>query len=154
MGRLIWVRLPWLKYRRREKGFKGHWLIAAGIETLLDLPSPFAQIILLRTIANTIPLNDYNPKWDFFWKQVAAEIPGRLPQQCRERCMPAAFLAQMTSGFLRISVVPCAPANSLLCVSNDSRNSSCKTAPSPSLMVLAHTCTQVHWLSKHPPASG
>jgi hypothetical protein len=89
-------------------------MIAVGIETLLDLPSPFAQIILLQTIANTIPLNDYKPKWDFFWKQVAAEIPGRLTQQCRERYMPAAFLAQLTLGFLCISVVPCAPANSLL----------------------------------------
>ena len=60
--------------------------------------------ILLKTIANTIPLNDYNPTKDSFWRQVAAEIPGRLPQQCRERYMPAAFWAELTWGFLRISV--------------------------------------------------
>jgi hypothetical protein len=51
-----------------------------------------------------------------FKNRVAEEIPGRLPQQCRACYMPAAFWAQLTWVFLRISVgrVRYAPA----CVSN------------------------------------
>ena len=98
---------------------------------------------LLLTVANTIPLNDYNPKWDVCWNLVAEKIPGRLPQQCRARYMPAAFLAQLTWGFLGISVgiIHYAPASSLLCVYNDSRDSSRKPAPSPS---LCYSLTHAH----------
>jgi hypothetical protein len=60
---------------------------------------------LEQTIANLIPLDAYHPTWDSFWNQVAAEIAGRLPRQCRERYMPGAFLAQLTWAFLCISVV-------------------------------------------------
>ena len=72
----------------------------------------------------TIRLNDYNP-CEYFRHQVASDVLGHLPQQCRERYMTAAFLAQLTSGFRRVST-------SLLCVYDDSRGSSRKPAPSPS----------------------
>ena len=67
-----------------------HVALAAPI--VLNVPDMWSRDednLLLQTIANTIPLNDYNPTKDSFWRQVAAEIPGRLPQQCRERYMPA-----------------------------------------------------------------
>jgi hypothetical protein len=34
--------------------------------------------LLLQTIVNTMSLNDYNPKWDYFWNLVETEIPGNL----------------------------------------------------------------------------
>ena len=87
-----------------------HVALAAPI--VLNVPDMWSRDednLLLRTIASTISLNDYTPKWDYFWDLAAEEIPGRLPKQCREGYMPAAFLAQLTWGFLRISVgrVPC-----------------------------------------------
>ena len=59
--------------------------------------------LLVQTISTKIRPNSYNPDCDVFWNLVAEEIPGRLPQQCRERYMPAAYLARLTWGFLRIS---------------------------------------------------
>jgi hypothetical protein len=117
--------------------------------------------LLVQNISTKIRLTSYNPDWDVFWNLVA-EIPGRLPQQCRARYMPAAFLAQLTWGFLRISVgrVRCAPA----CVSNDSRSKGRDTAttayasppspapspPPPSSLTHVHRCIgyrNPHWQS-------
>ena len=100
-------------------------------------------IFCCKTIANTIPLNDYNPTWDYFWNQVAAEIPDRLPKRCRECYMSAVFLAQLTWGFLCITFgrVQWASDTSLLCVSNDNRDSSWKSAPSPT---LCYSITHAH----------
>ena len=57
--------------------------------------------------------------------------------------MSSSFLAHLAWVFFRISVgrVPCVPDSSLLCVSNDSRDSSYKSAPSPSLYYLL-----THWI--------
>jgi hypothetical protein len=111
---------------------------------------------LLQTITNTIPMNDYNPgckllliryQWmitirDYLWYQVAAEVPGRLPQQYRHaRCFFGAVDLGVFGVFWVYLLTSCAPATSLLCVSNDSRDSSCKTAPSPSLW---HSLTHAH----------
>ena len=57
-----------------------HVALAAPI--VLNVPNMWNRDednLLLQTMANTIPLNDYNP-----WNQVSAEIPGHLPQQYRE----------------------------------------------------------------------
>ena len=71
------------------------------------------------------------------WIEVASEMPGRLPQQCQERYRLADILAELTFVFLRVTFrgSPCAPATSLLCVSNDSSSKGDATAfaspPSP-----------------------
>ena len=81
--------------------------VSLPVSTVLNVPDMWSRDednLLLQTIANTIPLNDYNPKWDYFWNKVAAEIPGRLPQQCRERYMSTSFLAHLAWFFFRISV--------------------------------------------------
>jgi hypothetical protein len=68
------------------------------------------------------------------WSDVALELPGRLPQQWKERYRLADTVAALTLVFLRISVgrVRCAPA----CVSTDSRSKGIDIAytstPSPS----------------------
>jgi hypothetical protein len=71
-----------------------HVVLAAPIVlNVPDMCSRDEDNILLKTIANTIPLNDYNPTKTSFWRQVTAEIPDHLSQQCRERYMTAAFFS-------------------------------------------------------------
>ena len=104
-----------------------HVALAAPIVfNVPDMWSRAEDNLLVQTISTKMRLTSYNPDWDVWWNRVAEEIPGRLPQQCRVRYMPAAFLAQLTWVFLRISVgrVRCAPA----CVSNDSRSKGSDTA--------------------------
>jgi hypothetical protein len=112
-----------------------HVALAAPI-VLYDMWSRAEDNVLVQTISTKIRLNSYNPDLDVFWNLVAEEITGRLPQQCRACYMPAAFLAQLTWGFLRISVgrVPCAPA----CASNASRS---KGNDTPS---LCYSLTHAH----------
>jgi hypothetical protein len=80
------------------------------------------------------------------WIEVAWGMPGRLPQQCQERYRLAHILAELTFVFLRVTFrgspfIHYAPASSLLCVYNDSRDSSSKPAPSPS---LCYSLTHAH----------
>ena len=110
--------------------------VALAVPIVLNVPDMWNRLednLLEQTIANMIPLDAYHPT-DSFWNQVAKEIPGHLPRQYQERYMSDASLALLTWAFLSISVgrVSCTPVTSLLCVSNDSRDSSCKTTPSSS----------------------
>ena len=86
--------------------------------------------------------------------EVALEIPERLPQQCQERYRLAHILAELTFVFLRVTfrgspLAPCAPATSLLCVSNDGSSKGDAPAfvsppsPAPSLSPLS-SLTHVH----------
>jgi hypothetical protein len=64
--------------------------VALPVPIVLNVPDMWIRDednILLQTIANTISLNDYTPKWDYFWDLVAEEIPDLLTEQCRERYM-------------------------------------------------------------------
>jgi hypothetical protein len=87
--------------------------------------------------------------WDVWWNRVAEETPDRLPQQCRARYMPAAFLAQLTWVFLRISVdrVRCTPA----CVSNDNRSKDSDTATIADASMTAEMAFLSTQLPRRPP---
>ena len=72
--------------------------VALDVPIVLTVPDMWSRAednILVQSISTKIRLNTYNSIWDGFWNLVSEEIPGRLPQQCRERYMPAAFLAQL-----------------------------------------------------------
>jgi hypothetical protein len=80
------------------------------------------------------------------WIEVTWEMSGRLPQQCQERYRLAHILAELTFVFLCVTFrgspfIHYAPASSFLCVYNDSRDSSNKPAPSPS---LCYSLTHAH----------
>ena len=69
--------------------------VALDVSIVFDVPDMWnrdEENLLLQTIANTIPLNDYNPTKDSFCRQVATEIPG-LPHQCRVCYISSVFLA-------------------------------------------------------------
>ena len=94
------------------------------------------------------------------WTEVAWEMPGRLPQQCQERYRLAHILAELTFVFLRVTfrgcpLAPCAPATSLLCVSNDGSSkgdapafvsppSPAASLPRPSSLTHVHRCIGYH----------
>ena len=55
--------------------------VALPVPFVLNVPDMWIRDednLLMQTIANTIPLNDYTPKWDYFWDLVAEEILGLL----------------------------------------------------------------------------
>jgi hypothetical protein len=111
------------------------------------------------------------------WREVASKLPGRLPQQCKERYRLADTVAQLTFVFLRVTF---RGSTSLLCVCNDSPSEGSDTAyasptsPSsistkrtshlprthpphahiltliPMLTILAIACTQVHGFFSQP----
>ena len=62
------------------------------------------------------------------WREVASELPGRLPQQCKERYRLADTVAQLTFVFLCVTF---RGSTSLLCVSNDSRSEGSNFHPPP-----------------------
>jgi hypothetical protein len=67
--------------------------------TVPDMRSGPVDALLVEGIATYN--NNYNPTGNSFWNQVASEIPGHLPEQCRERYRTADFLAKLTFMFLR-----------------------------------------------------
>ena len=57
--------------------------VSLGDPIVLNVPDMWIRDednLLMQTIANTIPLNDYTPKWDYFWNLVSEEIPDLLSQ--------------------------------------------------------------------------
>ena len=75
------------------------------------------------------------------WIEVASELPGSLSIQCQGRYRLAHTVSDLTFVFLSVTFrgspfIHYVPVSSLLCVYNDSRDSSRKSTPSPSLCYL------------------
>ena len=60
---------------------------------VLDMWSGSVDDLLVEGIAKY--KNNYNPTGNSFWNQVASEILGHLPEQCRESYRTADFLGEI-----------------------------------------------------------
>ena len=94
------------------------------LTVVLPCRAGLKMICWCKWLQRVVTLNSASFNRD--WYQVASEMPGRLPQQCRECNRNADIFAQLTFLLLRISVsrVQCAPAPS-----PSSRRIACTPAP-------------------------